>query len=140
MVGSLVSMDAVRLKLAGGSVGSWCVVLLPAALGWQRCVLAALLHVPCPLCGMSRAIALLASGRLRASLEMNALAVPVLAGLLALVTVATVTTYRVGTPFAVHRSRLGRAALAGLGVAYAAAVGLWALRWFGWFGGPVAVG
>jgi hypothetical protein len=89
---------------------------------------------------MTRAVALFAAGRIDESLRMNALALPVLliGSTLALATV--VTTARVGTPLEVHRTRVGRLALMGACVVYAAAVVLWALRWFGWFGGPVPVG
>jgi hypothetical protein len=133
-------MQVERLKRAAGFAALSCAAVLPAALGWQRCALATLFHLPCPGCGMTRAIALLATGHLGASLRMNALALPVLAAGLALVGATSATTYRVGTPFAVHTTRLGRAAIAGLALACAAAVALWALRWFGWFGGPVTVG
>lgn len=133
-------MQVDRLKRAGGVVALSCVAVLPAAFGWQRCALATLFHVPCPGCGMTRAIALFAGGHVGASLRMNALAMPVLAAGLALVAASSATTYRLGTPFEVHTTRLGRAAIVGLAVAYAAAVVLWALRWFGWFGGPVSVG
>ena len=86
---------------------------------------------------MTRAIALIAEGHLGASLRMNALALPVLAAALALAVVTVARAYRVGTPFDVHTTRLGRAAIAGAMVAYGAAVVLWGLRWFG---GPVVVG
>jgi uncharacterized protein DUF2752 len=133
-------MHVQRLGLAGGLAALWGVAVLPAALGWQRCTLATLLHVPCPGCGMTRAIALIAEGRIGASFRMNALAVPVLAAILALAVATVARAYRVGTPFDVHTTRFGRAAIAGAMVAYGAAVVLWGLRWLGWFGGPVAVG
>jgi hypothetical protein len=128
------------LKRVGVLATLWCVAILPAGLGWQRCALATLFHVPCPGCGMTRAIALLAAGRVGESLRMNALAVPVLGAGVVLVAATLVATYRYGTPFDVHRTRLGRAAIGGLGVAYCAAVVLWVMRWFAWFGGPVAIG
>lgn len=133
-------MHAEHSRRAGALAVLWGVSIAAAALGWPRCALASLLHVPCPGCGMTRAIALLAAGHVGASLRMNALAAPVLASGVALVAATLVSTYRAGTPFEAHSTRLGRAALVGLGVAYAAAFVLWTMRWCGWFGGPVAVG
>jgi hypothetical protein len=133
-------MHVQRFGRAGGLAALWGVAVLPAAVGRQRCALATLFHVPCPGCGMTRAIALIAEGRLGPSLRMNALAVPVLAAGLALVVATVARAYRVGTPFDVHTTRLGRAAIAWAMLAYGAAVVLWGLRWLGWFGGPVTVG
>jgi len=133
-------MQVQRLRSVGGCAALWCAAIAPTALGWPRCALATLFHVPCPGCGMTRAIALLAAGRLDASVRMNALAVPLLAAGAALAAATLVAAYRLGTPFEVHATRLGRAAIAGVAVAYAASVVLWALRWFDWFGGPVVTG
>jgi hypothetical protein len=88
---------------------------------------------------MTRAIRLLIHGDFAASLRMHALALPVLvAGVL--VAVATVwATLVVGSPVRLVRTRLGRFALGLAAVAYAAAIALWVLRCFGYFGGPVTV-
>jgi hypothetical protein len=129
-----------RVGRAVAVAAAWIVSVLPAALGAQRCVIATLWHVPCPGCGMTRALRLLYGGHVVASLRMHPLAVPVLFGgaLLMLSTVwATVT---LGSPMRLHRSRLGRVAIAVAGAVYGAALALWALRWFGCFGGPVPVG
>jgi len=133
-------MRARPLRSVGGAVALWVAVVAPAVLGWQRCALAALFHVPCPGCGMTRAITLLAAGRVGASLRMNALAAPAFLAAFALAVATIASARRLGTPLAVHTTRPGRAAIAGAAVVYAAAVALWGLRWLGWFGGPVAVG
>jgi hypothetical protein len=112
-----------------GGVGT-----VAAALGWIRCPLAALYHIPCPGCGMTRAILLLAAGHVRDSLRMNALAAPVLATSVALAVAAFASDGRAAT----RPPRL-RIALVATVATYGAAVALWALRWFGLFGGPVPV-
>jgi hypothetical protein len=89
---------------------------------------------------MTRALALLAAGQVGESLRMNALALPALLVGSAFALATVVTTARAGTPFEVHRTRSGRAALVAAMIVYAAALALWVVRWFGWFGGPVAVG
>jgi hypothetical protein len=129
-----------RVERALAVAAVWIVSALPAALGAQRCVIATLWHVPCPGCGMTRALRLLADGQVGASFRMHALAVPVLFGG-ALLMVSTVwTTVTLGSPMRMHRSRLGRVAMAVAAVVYGAALAVWALRWFGCFGGPVPVG
>ena len=134
-------LPALRLRVARAVTvaGVWLLAAIPAALGLQRCAIATLFHVPCPGCGMTRALRLLASGQLDASLRMHPLAVPVLlAGvLLAASTVSATAT--LGSPIRVHRTRFGRAAIVVAMVVYGAALGLWGLRWFGYFGGPVQV-
>jgi hypothetical protein len=100
--------------------------------------MAAVLHVPCPGCGTTRALALLARGDWGASLRLQPLAVPML-GAAGLVVLATVrTTLRSGAP-RLEGSRLGRWAVGVAASVYGAAVLLWGLRWLGLFGGPVAV-
>ena len=53
--------------------------------------------------------------------------------------VTVTATLQLGSPLRMHRTRSGRAVIAGAVVVYAAAMALWALRWFGFFGGPVPV-
>ncbi len=128
-------MRAMR-AMRGGVVGFAVLgaAAVAAALGWIRCPLAALYHIPCPGCGMTRAILLLASGQVRDSLRTNALASPVLATSAILAWAAFAPDGR--GPGA--RSRL-RLALTAAIVTYGAAVVFWGLRWFGLFGGPVPV-
>jgi hypothetical protein len=122
--------------MRGGVVGFavLCAAAVAAAFGWMRCPLAALYHIPCPGCGMTRAILLLASGHVRDSLRMNALASPVLVASAILGWAAFAPDGR-GPG---ERARL-HVALTAAVVTYGAAVALWALRWFGLFGGPVPV-
>jgi hypothetical protein len=130
---------SVRVKRALGVAAVWTIAILPVATGWQRCAVAALLHRPCPGCGMTRAILLLAGGHVDASLRMHALAVPV--ALMGVVFIASTiwTTLTVGTPLSLYKGRLGRWTVAGLAVVYGAAFVLWIARGFGLFGGPVPV-
>ncbi len=116
----------------------WVAAALPAALRWQQCGFARMFHIPCPGCGMTRAVTLLVAGDWRGSLHMHPLAVPVIAAGATFALATVWTTYVHGWPM-VHKSRLGRASLVGLAVAYAASIILWGLRWLGCFGGPVSV-
>ncbi len=129
-----------RRQEVGGLATLGGLTAVAVALGWVRCPLAALYHIPCPGCGMTRAILLLASGRLEASLRMNALAVPALVAGLTLTAAALQGARSGGGPAApTPRTPLAQAAITGSIVVYAAAVLLWGLRWFGLFGGPVPV-
>ncbi len=116
----------------------WVLAALPAALRWQQCGFARMFHIPCPGCGMTRAVTLLLAGDWRGSLHMHPLALPVIAAGATFALATVWTTYVHGWPM-VHKSRLGRVALVALAVAYAASIVLWGLRWLGCFGGPVSV-
>ena len=128
-----------RLGRAGAVAGIWAVSALPVVLGWQRCPVATFWHRPCPGCGLTRALELLAAGNVDASLRMHPLALPVLVAgsLLALSTVWA--TFAAGSPIRTYRSRFGRFAVAFAIAVYGAALVLWVLRWFGHFGGAVPV-
>jgi hypothetical protein len=120
------------------AVGLWGLTALPTLLGTQRCTIAKVFHRPCPGCGMTRAVDLLLAGQWRASLQMHPLAVPMLVagGVFAASTIWT--TYQCGWPL-VHKSALGKTALALLALTYLASIALWVFRSFGYFGGPVPV-
>jgi len=128
-----------RVWAAMGVLALWALVAVPALLGLQRCPFAVLLHIPCPSCGLTRAMRLLLAGRVDASLCMHPLAIPLVAAVAAtaLSTVAAALTR--GSPVDFYRTCHGHAALVFLAVAYAAVFGLWVLRFFGAFGGPVPV-
>jgi Protein of unknown function (DUF2752) len=128
-----------RALRAGGVLAAWVFAALPVALGWQTCTFATLLHRPCPGCGMTRAVRLMQAGDVAGSLRMHPLALPVLAAGALIVLSTVVATLDTGTPIWFYRQRLGRLAIAFAVVVYAAALVLWILRWFGLFGGPVAV-
>ena len=125
---------------AGGVAAAWIVGALPALIGLQRCIVAAVFHVPCPGCGMTRAVMLLASGNVQASLRMHPLAVPSVVAGMALIASTIATTFATGNPTLIYRSRAGQAAIALFAAVYAAVLALWILRWFGFAGGPVPVG
>jgi len=82
----------------------------------------------------------LADGQVGASLRMHPLAVPVLLGGTLLMVSTVWATVTLGSPIRLHRSRFGRIAIAVAAAVYGATLALWALRWFGCFGGPVPVG
>ncbi len=128
-----------RVLRASGVAAVWALAILPVATGWQRCAIATLLHRPCPGCGMTRAILLLADGRVEESLRMHALAVPVLLMGVFFMLSTVWTTLAIGTPLTLYRGRLGRVTLAAMAIVYGAAFALWGARCFGLFGGPVPV-
>jgi hypothetical protein len=108
-------------------------------LGAARCPLARWLHVPCPGCGMSRAVHLLAHGEVAASIAMNPLAAPIAAAALSVAAATVLCTLERGTPAALLESRFARASVVAFVVLEALSVLLWALRFAGLFGGPVSV-
>jgi hypothetical protein len=118
----------------------WALALVPSALGSQRCPFATIFHLPCPGCGMTRAVRLLQAGDASASLQMNPFAVPVVATMALLALSTVLTTLLTGTPVAFYKTLLGRASLASVAIVYFGATAFWVLRWFGLFGGPVPVG
>jgi Protein of unknown function (DUF2752) len=117
----------------------WMLVPLGVFSVNQPCTFAAVLHRPCPGCGLTRATLLLLHGDVAGSLRMHPMFVPIIAcwGAIALATL--VATWRDGAPWHFHRSKLGRFAVVATGVAYVALVGLWFLREEGLFGGRVPV-
>jgi hypothetical protein len=128
-----------RALRAAGVAAVWALALLPVATGWQRCAVATLLHRPCPGCGMTRAILLLAGGHVEDSLRMHALAVPVLLMGVFFILSTVWTTFAIGTPITLYKGRLGRVTLSVMAIVYGAAMALWVARCFGLFGGPVSV-
>ncbi|MBX3190179.1 MAG: DUF2752 domain-containing protein [Labilithrix sp.] len=124
-----------RVALAVAAV--WMTAL--GALGLVSCPTARHLHVPCPGCGMTRALALLTSGDLGGSLAMHPLAVPTALAQLAFAAVTVVTSLRHGTPLSLWSHRYGRASVYALAAVFALDLLLWIARAAGLFGGPVAV-
>jgi hypothetical protein len=70
---------------------------------------------------------------------MHPLAVPALAAWMMFMAATVWATWTQGTPLAALKLRLGRVTLIAIVVVYVASAVLWALRWFGLFGGPVPV-
>jgi hypothetical protein len=118
----------------------WALAAAAVAVIGPRCAVAAVLHVPCPTCGMTRALGLLATGRVAASLRLHPLAAPA-ALAMAMLAAATVRAAWNGEGFSdLRRAGVGRAAIGlALGV-YAAVVALWIARAAGALGGPVPIG
>lgn len=118
---------------------AWIVGALPAVLGLSPCPIAALTRVPCPGCGMTRAMRLLAAGDVGASLHMHPLAVPSVVAT-ALVMMATVgVTWTRGTPIDLMKERVGRWVAASFVLVNVAIFIFWVARMLGWFGGRVSV-
>ena len=103
------------------------------------CPLATRFHVPCPGCGLTRASRLLLSGDVSASLHLQPLLVPLVLAMAALGVGVVAATLVHGHPGALVQARSGRAVLVFALVVTAATVALWALRFTGFFGGPVPV-
>jgi hypothetical protein len=101
----------------------------------QLCLSATVFHVPCPGCGMTRAMLALLQGDGAAALAFHPLSIVVvpLAGVFAVEHAARyIGTGRVFAPPARWRDVL----LAG---AAALLIGVWISRFFGAFGGPVPI-
>lgn len=97
------------------------------------------LGVPCPGCGMTRAVLLLGRGDVLGSLRMHPLAVPsALTSLLVMVATVWITA-REGTPFAIVRRKIGQVAVAAFVAVQVAMIGVWIARMLGALGGPVSV-
>jgi hypothetical protein len=128
------------------------VLLVTAALGlalhhgWLVCPIAALLSVPCPGCGLTRAALLLAAGDWNGAVRMHPLA-PLLVPLVVLAALRAAHDYIVGsgvpgTGPCRRRIDLDPPRFAPWGAHAAAVVAVavivvWALRFRGAFGGPV---
>jgi Protein of unknown function (DUF2752) len=128
-----------RVWRALGVALVWGFAGMPVLFGHARCLFAAVVRYPCPGCGMTRAVWLLAHGDVAGSVRMHPLAVPaVLAtGGLALATVWA--TVRSGSPLHLWGTKLGRGAIVVLAVVEVLAVMLWGVRAMGFLGGPVPV-
>lgn len=105
---------------------------------WWRCPMVVLFDQPCPTCGVSRALGLLASGRFADSLMKQPLAVPALCCFVLLLALAFSATLR-GDPAALVRSGRARGALASIAIIFVLLLALWSLRALGHCGGPVAI-
>ena len=131
-------------------VGIVALMIAPFAIGMLLdlpvCPSAALLGIPCPGCGLTRATVAMLHGDFGAALRFHPLA-PILApgyiGLLA----AIITSYVRGPTLApagpgAPRPRsilMSRAVTRGAWVLVILVFTVWVLRFFGWFGGPVPV-
>jgi len=117
----------------------WTIAALPFLAGVVRCPTAQLFHFPCPGCGMTRALKLLAEGDLRASLAMHPLAVPTALSQVALAAATVAASLAFGAPWSLLRAWWGRVAVGFVAFVIAADLVLWIARMFGALGGPVPV-
>lgn len=132
-------MSAENRPRAAAVAVVWLVAALPFASGAVRCPTATLFHFACPGCGMTRALLALARGDVAASLAMHPLAAPTAGVQIALAIATVLVTLRRGAPWAIARTRGGRAVLAATALVLAADVVLWVVRLAGGLGGPVPV-
>jgi hypothetical protein len=101
------------------------------------CLVAALLHVPCPGCGLTRAAIALVCGDFAGAFTLHPLSFALVPLLAAVAAVHVVRYVRTGT--ALGASPLPRAAEIASGALVVLLIGVWVARLFGFFGGPVAV-
>ena len=107
--------------------------------GVIRCPVASLTHHPCPGCGSTRAVLALLHLHFAEAFELNPLA-PIIVGSIAVIAVEGLyLVVRDGHAKNLAVSGASRWALRALVVATLLEVPIWALRFFGLFGGPVPV-
>lgn len=113
-------------------------LLLGEALGLTVCPTAGLFGIPCPSCGLTRATLALLRGRIAESLALHPLVVVVLPALAVGVLFGLLREMGMDPSGAITK-RLAYAANAAALLLASLAIALWAARFFGAFGGPVAV-
>ncbi len=125
-----------RAAGAAAGVGLFGLFLLVVRV---RCPLAEFFHVPCPACGSTRSVWALLHLDVVAALHFNPVApfVFLLIGLVAARAIFLVA--REGSTQCLSQGRFGKFIFSGLVVAVVLEMVVWALRFFGLFGGPVAV-
>lgn len=129
---------AFLLRAAGAAIGLAASALLLGS-GRVECAFAKMLHAPCPACGSTRATLALLHLDLGQALRFNP-AAPVVVLLLAVLAVRGVFLLaRDGNVQALGEGKVGGWILRGLVGALVLEVVVWALRFFGLFGGPVPV-
>ncbi len=101
------------------------------------CPLAALTHLPCPGCGLTRSTLAIARGDLGAAFDMQPFAF-VMSPLLAVAVVTVVSRY-VRSGHATFSPRFGRFFLPSFALLFLAMFAFWVARFFGVHGGPVPV-
>jgi hypothetical protein len=102
------------------------------------CPLATIAHVPCPGCGLTRATLALVHGDVSAALGLHPLA-PVLSPFVAAFALANAYTYVRHARLASLEGALDRWTTRGAAALIVLLLGVWIARFFGAFGGPVAV-
>jgi hypothetical protein len=128
-----------RLKRAAIVAAATSPLVLAIAFELPVCPTAALLDVPCPGCGLTRATLAFARGDFAGALRLHPL-VPVLTPLYVGFVVTAAWTYVLGPrPGARPNPKLGKIVGAFIGLTLFLMLAVWALRFFGWFGGPVPI-
>jgi hypothetical protein len=124
---------------AGVVLALFAVLLLAVVFEAPLCPTAALLGVPCPGCGLTRATLSLLHGDLTGALRFHPL-VPLLAPLYFGLIGAAALGYVVGPQRSLPRLRLsGRWVTPSAWALFTLVFGVWIARFFGAFGGPVPV-
>jgi hypothetical protein len=125
-----------RALLVGVAVSPF---VLAFALELPLCPSAALLGIPCPGCGLTRATFAALDGRIGDALHLHPLVfllTPLYVGFL----VATAWSFVRGpAPIPQRPSAFGKIVGVVMGVALVLMIGVWVARFFGVFGGPVPV-
>ena len=128
-----------RALRAGSVAAAWVLSAVPVPTGIQTCPAARVFHEPCPGCGMTRALKLLASGQLDASLRMHPWRCRLSSPACSSWRRPSGTTLTLGSPLHVVRRRLGRAAIGALIPRSTPPRSSSGYALFGFFGGPVPV-
>jgi hypothetical protein len=128
-----------RTKRGFAVLGATLASVIVLGSGVVRCPSALLFHVPCPMCGSTRAARALLSLDVAGAVRANPLAPAVIVVLALLAARAVILTFRTGAPGALDDGRVGRALVRVLLALLAGQVVVWALRFAGFFGGPVSV-
>ena len=132
----LASVWRGRAKRAGIVALALAPFALAVGLRLPICPSATLLGIPCPGCGLTRATLAALAGDFAQAFALHPLVfvlTPVYIGFIAFVT----TGYVWGTK-STRASRInGKVATLLFALVFVAMIGLWALRFLGWFGGPV---
>lgn len=126
------------VRAAGAAAGLGFTGLFLVLIG-LRCPFAETFHVPCPGCGSTRAVRALLHLDFAAAVHFNPVA-PLVFGLIGLIAARGIFLLaREGSTQRLGEGRFGKFIFSGLFVAVSLEIVVWALRFFGLFGGPVPV-
>lgn len=130
---------AVRVRRSAITLVAFSALFVALYLKALPCMFAKVTHEPCPGCGSTRAVLALLHGDLHDVLRYNPFgpAMAILMGIFGLQAFASMVKY--GDFREAGEGRLGRIVKVVFFAVAALEVGLWVLRFFGLFGGPVPV-
>jgi hypothetical protein len=126
-----------RLKRAGIIALVTSPLAAALALRLPICPTATFMNVPCPGCGLTRATVLAATGEISQALALHPLVFLLTPLYIAFMFAAVYTYVRGPKPSRRMHPHLGTLVGVVMSVALVLMVGVWALRFFGYFGGPV---